>query len=371
MSRCVSALSTNSDAKKAVEEVCAKIDAEVEIPIAILFFAEVDVFETAAKTFYEKYPMATSIGSTTYINIVNSKHSNKGLSALAIFSGLEVSSGIIEDISRHPMNHLRTVKDAMDKLESKDNTICLEFTPAFRYAEELVLDTLNEAVKGTDIIVTGSSAGNNYGSDETLVALNGTVYRDCAVFAFIRNKDGAIATYRENIYTPTNKTLTVTDADVSERRIYEYDDKPAYQAMKEAVGVEGKRAEVEIARLPVGRMEDGEIFITDVCSINDDDSLTYYSRVYNMTKVAVLELGDLDKVWSETAAKCKKIMPNPSFTLAINCAGRTRTIEELRKIDDLTECLSENYGCIVNVSGFGEQLLNSHFNQTLVLVMFE
>lgn len=371
MARSISALSTSTDAKTAVEEVCAKIDAAVEIPIAVLFFASTDIFAEAAKLLYDKYPMATSVGSTTYINIINNKRSNKGLSVMAIFSGIEASAGYLEEISRHPMNYKGRVNEALEKLSSFENTVCIEFTPAYMVAEELVLDTYNEVLKDKGIPVAGSSSGNSYGDKYTYVAINGKVFSDCSVFMLIHNLEGGIACYRENIYKPTAKTLTVTDADVTERRIYEFNDKPAYLAMKEALGVEGKKAAIEISTLPIGRMENGEIQITDVSTINDDNSLTYYARVYNMTKVALLELDDINRVWSETVANCKKLIPTPSFALAVNCAGRTRMIEEKHLLDAYTEMISDNFGTVINVSGFGEQLRDSHCNQTLVLVVFE
>ena len=46
-------------------------------------------------------------------------------------------------------------------------------------------------------------------------------------------------------------------------------------------------------------------------------------------------------------------------------------IEEKHLLDAYTEMISDNFGTVINVSGFGEQLRDSHCNQTLVLVVFE
>ncbi|MBO4809172.1 MAG: FIST C-terminal domain-containing protein [Lachnospiraceae bacterium] len=372
MSRCISALSMSSDAKTAVEEVCAKIDAEVELPVAVIFFSEYDIFEDVARLIRDKYPSALSIGSSTYLNIVNDKHSRTGMSAMAIFSGVEVSFGTLEEINRHPMNYMKRITEAMEKLESTKDTICLEFTPAFLNSEELVLDTFAKALEDKDIPVVGSSSGCEFGENKAAVALNGEVYENRTVFAFIRNLEGSIKVYKENIYKPTDKFLRVTDIDCAEKRIYEFDDKPAFAAMKEILGVEDDRLMPDaIAKRPIGRIEDGEIFITDVNKIHEDGSLTYLTRVYNMTKVAILELDDVKKVWNETAKACKKLIKKPEFTLVVNCGGRCKTFEEMKLIDSFTEILSEKYGTFVTVSGFGEQLNDTHFNQTMLLIMFE
>ncbi|MBO7386476.1 MAG: FIST C-terminal domain-containing protein [Lachnospiraceae bacterium] len=371
MSRCISVMSINPDAAKAVEEVCAKIDAEVELPKALLFFSNREIFAEAAKMLSEKYPSTISMGSTTYMNLIEGKMSHAGLSVMAIFSGVEVSCGYLEEISRHPMNYDKRVTDALNNLESTQDTICIEFTPAFLIAEEFVLDTFYEALKGTNVGVIGGSTGGKFGEKETMVSLNGEVYKDATVFMFIRNLKGKIALYRENMYKLTDKQLVVTDVDISERKVYEFNDRPALQVMKEIFHATDEDILKKLDGHPIGRLEGNDVLITDINSINDDGSFTYLARVYNMTKVSVLEMDNLKKVWDKTTNECRKLIKNPEFALVVNCAGRTKTFENMGVVDEFADRMTERFPTFVTLSGFGEQLNEFHFNKTMVLAMFE
>ena len=85
----------------------------------------------------------------------------------------------------------------------------------------------------------------------------------------------------------------------------------------------------------------------------------------------ILEVDDIDRVWSETKSVLSSQIPFPSFTLAVNCASRTKYFENINRFDDFVRVLSSNFGSFAGVSGYGEQLDFVHLNQTLILACFE
>ena len=188
---------------------------------------------------------------------------------------------------------------------------------------------------------------------------------------FIHNLKGRIEIYKENIYRPTTHCFTATDVECEERTVYEFDGRPAADVMQEILGVPRDKIMNELSIHPIGRMADNSIYITENKQVNDDGSILYFTRVYNMTKMVLLELDDIERVWKETRAQTKRLMSNPSFSLIVNCCGRGKTFESMDLMDSFVGQISEQYGTIVGFSGYGEQIDMVHLNQTLVIVMFE
>ncbi len=371
MERSISAISKNTDEEAAFKEVTKQIDAVGAPPIVILFFADYQIFKYASEQFRKKYPQSQVMGSTTYMNLVNGVYSHQGLSALAIYTDIEVSTGTLLEIDRHPMNYVGRVENALKELGTEENTCCIEFCTAFSNGEELVLDTFSQTLEGRNIPVFGGSGGVGDGIEETLVSLNGQVLRKACVFMFIHNLNGRIAFYRENIYKPTSHCFTVTGVECEERTVYEYNDRPAADVIKEVLDATDENLLEQHNLYPVGRLADNNIYIMDVKSINPDRSISYYARVYNMTRMVLLEPDDFEKVWKETRVESRKLIADPAFTLVINCCGRTKKFEHMGFMDGFTDMVSGQYGSIVTLSGYGEQLNDVHLNQTLLLVMFE
>ena len=140
-----------------------------------------------AKQLKEKFPEATSIGASTCINFCTDGYCEKGLSVMAIYSGVECSSGLVYEVSRHPKNYSQHIREALKSLTSTDNTCCLEFVTSFGKGEELVLDTFEEVLDGTGIRVAGGSAGSPSERRESFVSLGKDLFKQSCVFVFIHN----------------------------------------------------------------------------------------------------------------------------------------------------------------------------------------
>lgn len=370
MERCVVALTSSSVNEEAYSEVQTQLDSQEATPILIIVFAEVDMLWFFASKLQNRYPDAVVIGSSTYINYSSEGYSHCGASVMAINYGIEVSAGAVFDVDRHPSMYKAHIKQALDKLSSFENTCCLEFVTSFGKGEELVLDTFEEVLEGTGIRVAGGSAGAPAERRESFVALGKDLFKQTCVFVFIHNLEGKIGFFRENVYKPTAHRFKATYVDCEERLVVEYDGQPAANILAKTLNVPMEKLGENLFQHPMGRLVDGDIYITSADQLFEDGSISYYSRIYNHTKMILLEPDDMRRVWRETAQRVSGEIMHPSFSISINCFLRTMLFENENCFSEFVNEL-RRYGRFIGVSGCGEQLDYIHLNQTMVLLVFE
>lgn len=370
MERCVVALTSSSVNEEAYSEIQTQLDFHEASPILLIVISEVDMLWFFTSKLKARYPDAVVVGSTTYINYSSEGYSHCGASVMAINSGIEVSAGVIFDVDRHPAMYKAHIQKALDNLSKRENTCCLEFVTSFGKGEELVLDTFEEVLADTGIRVAGGSAGSPLDRRESLVALNNDVYKQSCVFVFIHNQNGKIGFFRENVYKPTAHKFVATYSDCEERLVMEYDEQPAAEILARTLDVPVINLNENLFQHPMGRVVNGDIYITSAEKVNDDGSISYFSRIYNCTKVILLEPDDLHRVWNETANRVENEIKKPSFSVSVNCFLRTMLFESENCFGEFVNAL-RNYGKFIGVSGYGEQLDFIHLNQTMVLLVFE
>lgn len=371
MARSITAISNKKTKEDVLEDLCEQINKAGQNPELIIYTSDETIFWYISEQLKKNFPSAITIGSTSYCEFNDKGYNSTGASALVIFSGIECACGALFEASRHPMNYIMHVKNAMNSLTTLDNTCCIEFCTAFSLGEEIILDTFEEAFEGTNITVAGSSSGASDAGKTTFVALNGEMYKDTCVFCLIHNLEGRIGFYKENLYKPTGIQLQSTDVDCEKRIVYEYNNKPAVDALSEAIGVSKEQLPEYLKTHFVGRVENDDLFITEHDQIFEDGSISYYSRIYNRSKVLVLEPDNEDFVWAKTNEVVNSIIDKPSFSLLINCFGRMRYFENNKIINKYLNVLKDNYGTFISISGYGEQFKCNHLNQTMVIIVFE
>lgn len=372
MVRSISVYSNKKTQEAAFEDICSQIDDVGQTPQLIVFAAEDSYFWYIAYHIKQKYNSAVTMGTTSYVNLCDKGYGITGMSAMVIFSGVECSAGVIFEIQRHPMNYIMHIRNALSSLSMTDNTICLEFCTAFSNGEELVQDTFEKALTGTDIPVVGSSSGTTINMNkQTFVSLNGEMYKNTCVFCLIHNLEGRIFYCRENLYKPTQYKFTATDVNCEEKTVFEYNDNPAVNELAARVGVLPEELPQYFETHYMGRIEKDEVYITALSSINEDKSITYFSRIYNRSKLVLLELDNVEDVWSSTVLKVKKEIPAPAFCFVINGIGRAKYFEQNELDEKFANTLKDNYGDYFGVSGFGEQMKFKHLNQSMIIVAFE
>lgn len=340
-------------------------------PLLIIFFSDHIDFQWYSIELNKKYPDAIVLGSTSCDVICSDRQSSYGISLLAVMSEIECYCGIIRDVSTYPMQHVDEVRDVINKLDSYENSVIFEMVPSFSMCEELVLDTFNEAIGNRNIPLFGGSTGTEAYDGEEYVSLNGRIYTDSCVYVLIHNLNGRIFLYKENMYKPTDKIITATDVDCDKRIIYECNNKPVLTAMAEAFGVKEEEVEDYIFKHPLGRIRDNDIDIMDPAKILEDGAILYYARVFNYTRMAILEIDNLELVWRKSNTEIKESGIKPDFFIGVNCGLRSKMFKKLDKMDSFVRTLNKNYGDYICCSSFGEQLNGCHYNETMIIGLFE
>lgn len=341
-------------------------------PVLVIFSSDNANFGWYSRMLSNSFPDATVIGMTSDVLLSSCGVARLGISVMAVTSGISVSSGVLFEVSRFPRRSSDSIVKALEKIE-QDNTACLEFNASSGNCEELVMDTFREVMGDTDIPLCGGTAAYAVNPDRpSAVSLNGILYMDACVFAFIHNTEGRIGIVKENMFSPTKHFFTATDVDCDERKVFEFDHKSAMGVVASAMQIPEDELGAKSFFHPVGRIENDDLSIIAVKDLYPDGSMGFFSRIYNQTRVVLLDpIDPVEDVWKETSRKVHDIVLEPSFSFVVNCYSRSRYFAENGKMGEYGDFLTANYGCYIGVSGHGEQYNYMHLNQTMLILFFE
>ncbi len=357
-----------SDIKQTVSEAVVDFDN----PKLIIFNAPADKFTEIAKEIHARFPRAISMGLSTIVGITNKSVSKNELVVCGIESGVVCAADILDDIDKYPIRYASRVEKCVKEVGNNRNTICLEFTTALLCAEESVLSTLNSVLLTKNIPIVGGSAGNG-GSGETYVALNGVVRPKTAVFCIIHNESGPVHIFKENIYKPVKGVgdMIAYKVDIKNRIVKEYNRTPAAEAYAKALGVSVNASANYFDTHPLGRVAGNELLITANKEITADNGVEYHARIYNNTRMKLLEPDDYKKVNQQTIEKIRDKVPNPKFAIMVHCLARSLLFMNEGYMSEYVRLMGGCLGNYIGFSGYGEQFGQFHFNQTAVLTVFE
>lgn len=360
--------SRQEQANAAVDE----LSCGVENPSLVIFFAPEIIFEEVSVLLQKKFPDARTMGTTTRHTYDRDGHHTDFSSATYFFSDIECSGDFIPEIDSFPLKYAQRIQDAVNRLSSTSDSICLSFTTAYSNSEELVITALDTVCTENGMKVVGGTSGVAASEDErTMVALDGKVHRESTVFMCIKNLSGRIKVYKENVYIPTKHQFTATSVDIKNRTIMELDRRPAAEVLSLALGCQIPELKEQLERQPIGRITENEIYISAIEKILADGSTKWSARVYNNTKVSLLKIGDWRTTAEQTIAKIKRDFPEPSHVLLIHCDARTNLYQRQGKLEEFSKIYSSAFASLSGFSSHGEQLGKVHFNLTLLAVVFE
>jgi hypothetical protein len=359
--------SVEDDPIKAVDEATKGI----RNPKLIIFFSGVTHFEEYTKEIKRAFPDSISMGTTTFVSLCKEGAYKETLFVLGIEDGIECYGDVLEEVDRYPLKYVERVEACAKKMQKTTNSICFEFSTALLCSEESILATLNSVLLDYNIPVVGGSAGDKGVAEKTMVSFDGKVCEKACVFVIIRNLGGKINLYRENIYKPTNHYFTATKVDNRTRTVFEYDNKPAAEMIAKALNTDIKTLPKYLDSHPMGRLVGSHMYITANCKVDDNKGMVYHTRVYNNSKMVLLEPDNYKEVIDKTIEKIHTEVPNPSLTIMVHCLARSILFEGDGYLEEFAKKMGHTLGNYVGFAGYGEQVRQQHFNQTMVLAVFE
>lgn len=365
--------SQSSDISEAVKEVTDGL----ESPKLLFFFAPTTTFKEISESFNNKYPKCQIIGVSSHCVYKNDKVFINSLSVTAFLDDIDVSAGFIPEITRYPLKYSPDIEISLRKIpdydKSNENIICLEYTTAYSYSEELVLQTLDTICSKYSIPIAGGTAGTNKTKKDFIsyIYFQGQIYQEGCVYLFIKNNHGKIKIYKENIYKPTEKEFIATSVNVTKRVVKEFDNTPAADVIMRALECDAQSLPEQLIEHPLGRYSDGEYYISAFGRIFEDNSLSWAARIYNNTKVSLLRLGDYKSTVAKTVETIKKEFSSPSLLFLIQCEIRVNIFEKENYLDTFGKEYGSNFPLVSGFSSHGEQINKMHLNQYLLVIVFE
>ncbi len=359
--------SRKQQGKQAVLEATAGM----KQPKLILFFSEADNFPLYTLEMKEQFPESIIIGSTTFVGLCKEGAYKDTLLVLGIEAGIECYGDVLEEVDKYPLKYIDRVQNCVNQFKNTDNTICFEVSSALISSEELILSTLNSVLTDKGIPLFGGSAGDRGNAEKTMISFNGKLLEKACAFVILKNLGGAIKLYRENIYRPTKHHFTATKVDIRNRTVYEYDYEPAAKVMAKALNTDISNLPLFLDSYPLGRLIGSDMYITANQGVTEQNGMAYHARVYNNSHMVLLEPDDYREVLRRTREQVMKEVPKPSLTIMVHCLARSILFEKDGYLDVFAKEMGSSLGNYVGFAGYGEQLNQQHFNQTMVLAVFE
>lgn len=342
---------------------CNEALSGLDNPVAIVFIAGKECFENAVYEIATRYPGVETIGCVgqSYAkDIVNLE----GLTVIGFYGNAKSVGGVIENVGTMP---LMSIKDFHSKVEmigtTNNDTVCLDFTCG---NDAQLVTTLNIELQKKKISLVGGTAW------EDTVSYNGKVYHDAAVYLLLKNLDGKICTYRENIYEAheSNLRFIATKVDTEKSVIYELDEKPVRKVYMETLGVSEQDIPDQTFINPLGRYIGNELYLISLKSKVGNDGIECYKKVNSMDIITLMQLKDYAKINDETIADMKRDIEKPAGIFTVNCIFRYLLFEQKNYMQTYLSKL-DKVGMHAGLIGLGEHYNIQHVNQTMSGFVFE
>ena len=153
--------------------------------------------------------------------------------------------------------------------------------------------------------------------------------------------------------------------------VYEYNNQPAALVMAKALDTEVSNLHKYLDSYPLGRVIGNEMYITANEAVQPGNAMTYHARIYKNSKMVLLEPDNYKEVLNKTKEQVKSENKKPSLALMVNCLARSMLFEQDGYLNKFAMDMGEALGNYIGFAGYGEQLGEQHFNQTMILAVFE
>lgn len=154
------------------------------------------------------------------------------------------------------------------------------------------------------------------------VSVNGKIYTDADAYALIRNNDGKIKVYKENIYKQVpGCRFIASQTDRSKYLLGQLNGQPAKKVYQDILHISDKEIGAQTFKNPLGKMNGQNICIISIKEIVGNQ-LACYRQVNDSDVLTLLEVQDIPQVVDETIQKIKKDFQHISAVFSVNCCFR-------------------------------------------------
>ena len=332
----------------------------LDSPQFIMLLSNNAQFEEHVKALEKLYPGIPSIGciGMSY----DTKVVENGVGIIAFSGGVSATANVLEQVSVMPVKYIDRLEADIRKINgSKQDTVCIDFCSG---NDACVLTTLYTSLRGRGIQLVGGTG------DGGKVSANGKVYEDSVAYALVRNQNGRVKTYKENIYHQMGDyRFIASNTDRANYIIGSLNGNPAKQVYQSILHVTDQQILTQTFKNPFGKLNGDDTCIVSIKEVNGN-SLACFRQVNDSDVLVLLELGDYRAIVDKTIADICRDFPKRSAVFSVNCLFRYKLFTEQRYMATYLQEMAK-LGSHAGLVGYGEHYNNQFVNQSMTCVVFE
>ena len=332
----------------------------LDSPQFIMLLSNNAQFEEHVKALEKLYPGIPSIGciGMSY----DTKVVENGVGIIAFSGGVSATANVLEQVSVMPVKYIDRLEADIRKINgSKQDTVCIDFCSG---NDACVLTTLYTSLRSRGIQLVGGTG------DGGKVSANGKVYEDSVAYALVRNQNGRVKTYKENIYHQMgNYRFIASNTDRANYIIGSLNGNPAKQVYQSILHVTDQEILTQTFKNPFGKLNGDDTCIVSIKEVNGN-SLACFRQVNDSDVLVLLELGDYRAIVDKTIADICRDFPKRSAVFSVNCLFRYKLFTEQRYMATYLQEMAK-LGSHAGLVGYGEHYNSQFVNHSMTCVVFE
>ncbi len=329
-------------------------------PQFIMLFSNGDQFEKHVDELEKLYPEVPSIGciGMSY----DTKVVEKGVGVVAFYDGVSAAANVLEEVSVMPVKYIERLEQDVKRVNgAQKDTICIDLCSG---NDACVLTTIHSVLKRKNISLVGGTG------DAGKVSANGRIYEDAVAYALVRNQNGRIKAYKENIYHQMeNYRFIASRTDKANYVIGALNGYPARQVYQDILHITEQEITTQTFKNPFGKLDGDEICIISIKEVKGD-ALTCFRQVNDSDVLVLLELGDYRATVKNTIRQIQQDFPRVSAVFSVNCLFRYLLFTQNHYMKEYLNDMSL-LGAHAGFVGYGEHYNNRFVNQSMTCVVFE
>ncbi len=332
----------------------------LNLPQLIILFSNSRQFEAHVNELEKLYPGIPSIGciGMSY----DTRVVENGVGIVAFYDGVAACANVLEEVSVMPVKYIERLERDVKKVNgAKENTICIDLCSG---NDACVLTTIHSVLKHRNISLVGGTG------DAGRISANGKIYEDAVAYALIKNQNGKIKAYKENIYHQMKgQRFIASQTDKSNYMIGALNGKPAKQVYQDILHITEQEITTQTFKNPFGKLNGDDVCIVSIKEVNGN-SLACFRQVNDSDVLALLELGDYKETVKNTIRMIQQDFPRISGVFSVNCLFRYLLFTENNYMHEYLNEMGK-LGHHAGFVGYGEHYNNRFVNQSMTCVVFE
>ncbi|RDE25225.1 GfdT protein [Motiliproteus coralliicola] len=354
-----------------VEAAAQQLYAELTIcPLSlVLFFCashyDLEALSSALQRRFGEIPL---VGCTTAGEIGTDGYISGSISAIGFCEqDFAIEAALVNNLADFSFSDAQSlVHGILDGCQSrqvapiKGHSFALALLDGLSVREEQLLNVLNAHLGSIPLL--GGSAGDDLYFRDTHVYFEGHFHSDAAILMVV-NSRCSFEVFSIDHLSDTRDKLVVTEADSSERRVYEFNAVPAAQEYARTIGLEIDQLTPEVFAMNPLSVRIGDRFYSRaIQKVNDDLSLTFYCAVETGIVLTRARCGDMVQGLEQLFDDIERKIGPPQLVIGYDCIFRRLESQQLG-LDESIRRIFQRYR-VLGFNTYGEQLDGMHLNQT-------